>query len=357
MKRVTIKDVATLAGVAPSTVSFVLNNAQNQSIPESTRKKIYDAAKELEYHPSYLAANMKNKQSKTIGIVSSYNVYSLYFADMLAGIISVAEKEGYGVLICESSRASYYSGTYERYFKSGRIDGVLFLSSAHSEGDSKEDEYIKSFEANDIPFVTVYGYTMHPGRWYVNMDFFQCGYEACQKLLSAGCRKLLYLAPLDKNGIDKFTPKTELDKILGCETAIHDFDKSAAIDIRYFPRDFKQLNEDCMNFIGKAAKELGYDGFIACWATFGMQLLNIFNVMSVNVPNDAKVISLDSLPYLEYAYPGLSSMQLPFFEIAQTGTETLIHNRLKKKKGGSEIERMIRIPCKFISRESTGILD
>ena len=66
MKRATSKDVAKLAGVSQTTVSFVMNNTPNVTLPEKTRKKVLDAARQLQYVPNPFARGLKTSQSKLL---------------------------------------------------------------------------------------------------------------------------------------------------------------------------------------------------------------------------------------------------------------------------------------------------
>ena len=68
MKRATSKDVAKLAGVSQTTVSFVMNNTPNVSLSEETRKKVLDAANQLQYIPNSFARGLKTNQSKLLGV-------------------------------------------------------------------------------------------------------------------------------------------------------------------------------------------------------------------------------------------------------------------------------------------------
>ena len=85
---VTIRDVATLAGVSPSTVSRTCKN--NPSISEETKEKVRAAMAKLGYEPNFQASNLASQNSRTIGIVLPASERSMYvnsfFLEMIRGI-------------------------------------------------------------------------------------------------------------------------------------------------------------------------------------------------------------------------------------------------------------------------------
>lgn len=346
---ITIKEVAQKSGVSPSTVSFVLNNTEGQSIPEHTRKKILETVAELKYIPNYMARNIRNKQSKTIGVVTSYNVKYLYFLDMLDGILSISENNGYSIIICGNKKgAENQELSFIRYFMENRIDGLIFISSAHSEASSNESKYIELFKRYEIPYVVIYGYTSDKETSYVNMDFFQNSYDACKHLFDQGCKEIAYIAPLDKNGIEKYSPRTERDRISGYVESLSIIGKKESDkNVIFLPRDFRK--NDYASILRFFQENNQIDGIVACWASYGMQVLNVARDLNIKIPDDLRVIALDSLPYLQHTYPGLTSMRLPFFEIAQKGTEILI----LKLSGESNDSLKLSISSELVIREST----
>ena len=65
----TLKDVAALAQVHPSTVSRVLHSTENLPISMQTRQRVLDAAKKLDYHPDQRARALRVGKSNTIGLI------------------------------------------------------------------------------------------------------------------------------------------------------------------------------------------------------------------------------------------------------------------------------------------------
>ena len=66
-KKSSIADVARLAGVSRTTVSYVFNNVTTIHISEKTRRRVMEAARELNYHPSAIARSLAHQQALTLG--------------------------------------------------------------------------------------------------------------------------------------------------------------------------------------------------------------------------------------------------------------------------------------------------
>lgn len=77
MKRATSKDVARLAGVSQTTVSFVMNNTPGVSLSDETRRRVIEAARELQYIPNSFAKGLKTSQSRLLGGVPALDGQSL----------------------------------------------------------------------------------------------------------------------------------------------------------------------------------------------------------------------------------------------------------------------------------------
>lgn len=318
LKRPTIKDVARLADVSPSTVSFVLNNTPGQKISDETRQRIAQCVKLLDYHPHYSAARIRTGKARAIAILSTYRIQSLYFLDLINGIASVTSAAGYGLIVCQSDRNDEPRQCLD-YFNEGRIDGVVFISSAHSEEKSMEVQYIDCFQRHHVPFTVVYGYTHAQGVCYSNTNFYADGKNACRLLLARGSRSIHYIGSLDKLGHQPYLPQTEQDRINGYTDAMHE--AGLPPKISFLPRDFR--SEAHQELIRQTVEGSG-DALITCWATFGLQMLTQLRAAGKRIPEDVRVIALDTLPYLDCMTPSLSAIRMPFREMAEHATHTLL---------------------------------
>lgn len=317
-KRPTIRDVAKLAGVSPSTVSFVINNTKGQTISEETRERIIDCAKQLGYRSSYSATRIRRGNARTIAVLSSYRREALYFLDMINGVASETSAAGFGLIFCPCNREKEPRLCLD-YYQEGRIDGVVFISSAHSEQDSMEKEYIDFFQSNHIPFTVVYGYTRHDGICYSNANMYADGYNATRALIDRGCRSIQFIGALDKFNKAPYLPQTEQARRDGYLNAVHEANLDGRV--AYFPRSFRS---SAHQEIIRQTLSLPADAYFVCWATLGLQLLDLLRSMGLRIPQDVRVIAADTLPYLDYTVPSLSAIRVPFQEMASYATRALI---------------------------------
>jgi DNA-binding LacI/PurR family transcriptional regulator len=99
-KRTTSRDVAKLAHVSRTTVSFILNSVPGVSISEATRKRVLSAAKKLNYSPNIAGKKLVSGKSYTIGLycASRQNKFPPPFATGDAGVEHAAIQQGFHVL-------------------------------------------------------------------------------------------------------------------------------------------------------------------------------------------------------------------------------------------------------------------
>jgi DNA-binding LacI/PurR family transcriptional regulator len=97
-KRVTLKDVARLAGVSHATVSYVLNSAPGRSIPEETRARVLEAASRLEYSPYGPARFLRSGQSKIVLVAWPYLVAETAFSEFLETLGAALSRIGFSLV-------------------------------------------------------------------------------------------------------------------------------------------------------------------------------------------------------------------------------------------------------------------
>jgi LacI family transcriptional regulator len=102
-RRVRIQDVAAMAGVSPTTVSFVLTGRDDMRVSEQTQEKVRAAAQALDYRPNLTARMLRTQVTRTLGFISDRVVTDEYVGDLIRGSLLQAAADGHHLLIGESA--------------------------------------------------------------------------------------------------------------------------------------------------------------------------------------------------------------------------------------------------------------
>ncbi|MBU3114405.1 LacI family DNA-binding transcriptional regulator [Clostridium lacusfryxellense] len=147
MSKITMKDIAEMAGVSKATVSMVMNK-KDASISDTTRKKILKIAKEMSYIPNSIARSLSTNKSGTIGIILP-DITNPFFAEMARAVEDEAERLEYNLIICNTDNDIHKEKKYIQLLISKLIDGIIFMSGG------KSNESITLLKNNNVPFVLV----------------------------------------------------------------------------------------------------------------------------------------------------------------------------------------------------------
>ena len=205
--RVTIKEVAKLAGVSPSTVTRVVQN--KSTISEETKKRVRAAMKELDYHPNLNARSLVSQSSQVIGLVlpddSDVFYQNPFFPTVLRGISQIASDYDYAIQIS--------TGQDEQHRLENMKQMIL---------------------GNNFPFL-ILGKAVSPFISLVDNDNIKAGYDATRYFLDKGYRKIAFLAGNKELVVSQ-------DRYTGYKQALNEADRP--LDERIIKFAFGFLLED-----------------------------------------------------------------------------------------------------------------
>lgn len=124
-RRPTIRDVARVAGVAVSTVSYVIN--RSGQVSAETRLRVNNAIHSLRYEPNLLARNLKAGRAGSIGLIAP-DLKNPYFVAIAAGVQDVAQARDMLLVLCTTQSAPHWENYYSQVLRARRLDGLIFLS-------------------------------------------------------------------------------------------------------------------------------------------------------------------------------------------------------------------------------------
>ena len=183
----TLKDVAALAKVHPSTVSRVLRNVENLKISEDTKERIFKAIKELNYHPDQTARSLRLKKSFTIGLIIP-NLASPYFIGIARSLDAECTKEGYTLIISDTNenQEKEIKAVYDLYSRG--VDGLVIAPVQDS------DEHIQDLINKKFPFVLIDRYFEKYETNAVICNDRDSAYNAIQHLIDLGHKRISFIS-------------------------------------------------------------------------------------------------------------------------------------------------------------------
>lgn len=308
-KRATMREVAKLAGVSRTTVSFVLNNTPNTNIPPETRRRVFEAARQLNYVPDAKALTLVTGRTQMLGLVMRQTPWQIYadafLSNVLFGLSSAIEYAGYHVLVHPVTDDI----SYTQLARSQKVDGLILS------GPMVEEPELTALHAEGTPIV-VQGTTMPRAVPSVDVDNEAAARAAVTHLLALGHRRIghitnaptVYAAAHDR--LAGYCQALEAhgvpyDPRLVCEGDFTDDSGAAAM------RALLDLDEPpTAVFVASDVVALG--------------ALQVIRERGRQVPEDISLVGFDDIPLVSHLDPGLTTIHLPAFELGQRAGEMLL---------------------------------
>ena len=185
--QITIKDIARILGISPSTVSRALKD--HPDINTDTKKAVNELALKLKYQPNAVALSLKNSRSNTIGIIIPEIVH-YFFSSVISGIEDVASQRGYTVIICQSNERFAREVANARALLSHRVDGILISISK----ETNSFDHFVNLQESGIPLVFFDRIAPGINADQVIIDDIDASYNATRHLIETGCKRIAHFA-------------------------------------------------------------------------------------------------------------------------------------------------------------------
>ncbi len=149
-KRITLKNIAEMAGVSKAAVSGVLNNSLKINCSKSKREHIFQLVKTYDYAPQSVARALSTKRTYQIGFMVSTKVTlgiaNAFFSTLMAGVQHVCQQRGYLLTVTAYDLSNFEDFVIPQKLKQQSVDGVIIAGST-------APEVVKLIQKFDIPFI------------------------------------------------------------------------------------------------------------------------------------------------------------------------------------------------------------
>jgi len=197
--KATLKQIAKELNVSVSTVSKALNDSPE--ISEQTKIKIKEYAKLKNYKPNVIGLNLKNRKTKTIGVIIP-NILNSFFAKVFSGIEKVADEKGYNVIMCINNESLEKEAHTLEMLSNGTIDGFILSVSEEAQKQNSYDHF-KEIINDGTPIVMFDRIAEGIDCDKVVVDDFDSALDSTQRLIDLGCKNIVLLSSVDNLSVGK----------------------------------------------------------------------------------------------------------------------------------------------------------
>jgi len=341
-RKVTLKQIAKELDVSISTVSKALRNSIE--ISEDTRQKVQAFAKLYNYRPNNIALSLKNKKTKTIGIIIPEIVHH-FFATVISGIEQVANENGYNVIVCLSNESFDKEVINMEMLANGSTDG--FIMSLSKETEQKKDfHHIVEAINQGMPVVMFDRVTNDVLCDKVIIDDQLAAYDAVEFLIKHKFNKIALVTTVDYVSVGKL--RTE-----GYINALVDHDLAISEDLIVKIEDI----DNCAVKIEKLLREEKPDAIFAVNELFAVTTIKLANKMGLKVPEDISVIGFTDGIISQFSTPTITTVSQNGIKMGGRAAKMLIERlEMEEEEEENEQYRTELIETHLVERESTSTL-
>lgn len=337
MKRLSLKDVARMAGVAPSTVSFVLNGkARQMRISDELAAKVMAVVKKTGYQPHHVAVNLRTGQSKTLGLIVE-SISGSFFAALARVIETEADRFGYKIVYCSTENNASKGSELIRMLSRQQVDGYLITPAAGMEKD------IQQLLAHKRPVVLMDSYFPGLEVPYVLINNYEGVKEGISHLLAKGYKKIGFV-----------TVDMELVQVQQRLKAYKDTLRDHGIPVhnrQVLKLSYNTPRDEAIVSIQELIRgNKGMDAIFFSTNYLGILGLESIAGLGLTIPGDLAMVCFDDHDIFRLYPPGITVVQQPIEDIAKTAMGLLMQQLDKKREPARNTH--VELPGKFIQRGS-----
>jgi LacI family transcriptional regulator len=337
MKRCSIKDIARLAGVSPSTVSFVLNGkAKQMRISATVEKKINQLATKHRYHPNQIAVSLRTGKSNLIGLVVE-TISGNFLGSLARNIEEEAELSGYKVVYCSTENQLTKGRELIRMLAQRQVDGYIITPTPGMEKD------IEALQEQKRPIVLMDSFYQKTKVPFVLVDNYKAIADGMQHLFLKGLTRILFV-----------TVDLDLTQVKEREDAFLSIMKEKKLPgkkwVTRMPYDIQR--QDAINALRKTILEKKeVEALFFATNYLGLIGLETLQSMKRKIPGDVAVICFDDHDLFRLYPPGITVVAQPVEAIAKTAVQLLIAQLSGKQDKNKK--KQLRLAAKIVIRGST----
>ena len=275
--KVTISDVARLAGVSTATVSHTINNTRYVS--GETKEKVYQAIAELGYTPDASARSFRTGKKKTIGFIVP-DISNKFFATMIESVENCLSAHGYHLIIANTKEDMDREETNIRLLTAGLVDGLLIASTM--------DDFQRFDQLIPAGFPVVLVDRVFDSQKYssVSVSNFQPIYRSVCRLAGKGARRVGIIGGLPRLSTTK-------ERISAYQQAVADCGLPADESLILYGNSMENSVQSCLDQL----LERGCDAVVVCQGLMASETISYLHMKNIQLAEDIDLVS-----FVDYDY-------------------------------------------------------
>jgi LacI family transcriptional regulator len=340
----TLKVIAKELDVSVSTVSKALRDSKE--IGEETKKKVKAFAKLFNYRPNNITLSLKNKKTKTLGVIIPEIVHH-FFTTVISGIEHYANDKGYNVIVGLSNESFKKEVINLEMLANGSIDGFI-ISVAKETLSFKDFHHLSETIDQGIPIVMFDRVIDDIECDKVIVDDVKTSEKAVQKLIDGGCKNIGIVSTKDYVSVGRL--RTE-----GYKNALN-ANHIKIQNSRILKIDDKFNSDDNLEFLEEQIytyfEENEVDGLFTVNELYAITAMKVARQKGLTIPDDLQVIGFTDGVLSKHAFPPLTTISQHGFEMGEESAKLLI-DRLENPNEDEEPFKTIVVKTDIIDRETT----
>lgn len=315
-KRVTLAEVANVAGVSPTTASLVLSGRGRElRISDAVQQRVHAVSDELGYRPNIVSIGLSKGTTRTLGFVSDTVATSQLAGDMIKGALETARDRGYMLFIGETEGDAETERRLLHAMVDRQVDGIILASMfTRLRPVPTELEGVAAVMLNTLSLEPTAVPTVIP-------DEYTAGRQAAQLLLEAGHTDIhLVGAGPDLASVPAGTVAGR-ERLSGIRDALSDVGlepASGTVTEDWLPPYGRRAVEKLLQVHHAPKAIICFNDRLALGA------YQALHAAGLSVPGDVSIVSFDDAPLAAWLQPALTTFAIPHYELGRRAVELLL---------------------------------
>ena len=309
-KEITIYDIAKHLNISATTVSRGLKD--HPTINKNTRRKIFDAARQLGYQSNTFASSLRSKKTHTLGVIVP-RLNSYFMSSVLSGMEDAASRKGYNLIISQSLESFEKERANANTMFNKRVDGLL-ISLAY---DTEDIGHLSPFFNKGIPVIFFDRAHPHIESTSIVIDNFKAAYDVTKHLLEQGCRRIMHLGGNTLRNV-------YAERLNGYKQALAEQDIKFNEKLVYI----SNLSEDAGTKAAEHILQLKQkpDAVFAANDTSAVYcMLRLFEA-GISIPADIAFAGFNNDPISKVIQPNLTTINYPGYAVGESAVNNMINH-------------------------------